>query len=58
MPKAQHSFNHKKLSDQLFKRLQRHFDNDEVINDSLVIGIFGEWGSGKSNQLHLIHESF
>lgn len=58
MPKALESFNHKKLSNQLVKRLQRHFDHDDVLSDSLVIGIFGEWGSGKSNQLHLIHESF
>jgi len=58
MPKAQNAFNHQNLSAQLVKRIQRHLDDNDDLMDSLVIGIFGEWGSGKSNQLHLIREAF
>ncbi|MCE1182982.1 MAG: SUMF1/EgtB/PvdO family nonheme iron enzyme, partial [Rhodocyclales bacterium] len=37
--------------------MKNHFVKKEA-SESLVIGIFGEWGSGKSNLLQLVHEAF
>lgn len=57
MAKGQHAFGHGLLAHQLAGRLKKHFA-DEGASESLVIGIFGEWGSGKSNLLQLVHEAF
>ena len=58
MSKGHRSFGHQELAEQLSKRLQHHFAADSPADASLVIGIFGEWGSGKSNLLHLVDDSF
>ncbi len=57
MPKGQAYFGHQVLAEQLVQRLQTHFVDSEA-DASLVVGIFGEWGSGKSNLLQLIGEDF
>lgn len=57
MAKGQEAFGHKHLAQQLAARLKNHF-SDKDASASLVIGIFGEWGSGKSNLLQLVHEAF
>ncbi len=57
MAKGQEAFGHKHLAQQLAARLKNHF-SDKDASASLVIGIFGEWGSGKSNLLQLVHETF
>lgn len=57
MAKGQSAFGHGQLAQQLAARLRRHFSDDKA-DASLVIGIFGEWGSGKSNLLQLVHEAF
>lgn len=51
------SFGHPVLAAQLGKRLRKHYSVAATSGESsLVIGIFGEWGSGKSNLLHLVQE--
>lgn len=57
MAKGQQAFGHGLLAQQLAGRLKNHFVKKEA-SESLVIGIFGEWGSGKSNLLQLVHEAF
>ncbi len=57
MAKGQQAFGHGLLAQQLAGRLKNHFVKEEA-SESLVIGIFGEWGSGKSNLLQLVHEAF
>lgn len=57
MAKGQSAFGHGQLAQQLAARLRRHFSDDKA-DASLVIGLFGEWGSGKSNLLQLVHEAF
>jgi formylglycine-generating enzyme required for sulfatase activity len=57
MAKGQSAFGHGQLAQQLAIRLRQHF-SDEKADASLVIGIFGEWGSGKSNLLQLVHDQF
>lgn len=59
MKKARQSFGHQLLAEQLTQRIQHHFaGNTNATDKSLTIGIFGEWGSGKSNLLHLIDETY
>ncbi|MES9903716.1 MAG: SUMF1/EgtB/PvdO family nonheme iron enzyme [Sedimenticola sp.] len=58
MAKGQEFFGHRAQAAQLAVRLHRHFALDSPADASLVIGVFGEWGSGKSNLLQLVHESF
>ena len=58
MAKGQCYFGHKELAAQLVNRLQRHFVKESNVDTLLVIGIFGEWGCGKSNLLHLVDEGF
>ena len=51
----QSNFGHDKLSKLLVERLNKQFENPKPsIEPSLVIGLFGEWGSGKSHLLNLI----
>lgn len=57
MAKGQVAFGHKHLAQQLAVRLKNHF-SDKDASASLVIGIFGEWGSGKSNLLQLVRDEF
>lgn len=57
MAKGQSAFGHGQLAQQLAIRLRHHFSDDKA-DASLVIGIFGEWGSGKSNLLQLVHDQF
>lgn len=57
MAKGQQAFGHGLLAQQLAGRLKKHFA-DEGASTSLAIGVFGEWGSGKSNLLQLVHEAF
>jgi formylglycine-generating enzyme required for sulfatase activity len=57
MPKGQGFFGHQTLAEQLARRLRTHFADGKA-DASLAIGIFGEWGSGKSNLLQLIGEDF
>lgn len=58
MAQGQHFFGHPALAAQLAGRLRRHFAADSSADASLVIGIFGEWGCGKSNLLQLVRDSF
>lgn len=59
MKHARPGFGHQLLAEQLTHRIQHHFKgNTNSTDKSLTIGIFGEWGSGKSNLLHLIEETF
>ncbi|MEE9303141.1 MAG: P-loop NTPase fold protein, partial [Thiotrichaceae bacterium] len=59
MAKGQGTFGHQQLAEQFTKRIKTHFNPKKSISDSsLVIGVFGEWGSGKSNILELIKTEF
>ena len=40
----------------LWKRIGTALDNKTSGDDPLVVGVFGEWGAGKSKLLELIHE--
>jgi hypothetical protein len=40
-------FGHPVLAEQLAKRVRKHFTINRVHSESsLVVGVFGEWGSG------------
>ena len=48
-------------ADALWDRVRRALDKDKVSgkplgDDPLVVGLFGEWGAGKSHLLKLIYE--
>lgn len=59
MGKARGSFGHQQLADQFTQRIKTHFAQAEHSGESsLVIGVFGEWGSGKSNLLDLVSANF
>lgn len=58
MAEGRQFFGHPALAGQIAKRLQRHFAQGSKVGASLVVGVFGEWGSGKSNLLQLIHDDF
>lgn len=58
MTKPGKHFGHDRLADKLSERIKRHFQSQDEQGESLVIGIFGEWGSGKSNLLKLIEARF
>ena len=59
MAKGQGTFGHKELAEQFTKRIKKHFRRNKISGESsLVIGVFGEWGSGKSNLLELIKAEF
>lgn len=51
-------FGHKPLAGQIAHRLRQHFTQGSKVGASLVVGVFGEWGSGKSNLLQLVHDDF
>jgi formylglycine-generating enzyme required for sulfatase activity len=51
-------FGHKPLAGQIAHRLRQHFTQGSKVGASLVVGVFGEWGSGKSNLLQLMHDDF
>ena len=56
------AFGHAQLARAVVKRIQRHFRTDatrrSVVEQSLVVGVFGEWGSGKSSLLHAVKQDF
>ena len=53
------SFGHDALCAQLVNRLNAQFKEPKRnIEPSLVIGLFGEWGSGKSHLLNLIEKHY
>jgi len=54
---AQREFGHQDFALQLAKRIENHFSKQQS-DASLVVGVFGEWGSGKSNLLQLVAEQF
>lgn len=58
MAEGRQFFGHPALAGQIAKRLQRHFEQGSKVGASLVVGVFGEWGSGKSNLLQLVHDDF
>ncbi len=60
MGKGRHYFGHGELAKLLSKRLNSHFfpETAPPQDSSLVVGIFGEWGSGKSNLLRCIEDEF
>lgn len=43
--------------DQAVARIRRHFESADA-RDALVIGVFGEWGSGKSTMIEAIGTEF
>lgn len=43
-------------ADTLWQRIVRALDKDDLGDDPLVIGLFGEWGAGKSYLLNLIEK--
>ena len=43
-------------ADTLWARIVRALDKDDLGDDPLVIGLFGEWGAGKSYLLNLIEK--
>ena len=51
-------FGHKPLAGQIAHRLRQHFTQGSKVGASLVVGVFGEWGSGKSNLVQLVHDDF
>ncbi len=52
-------FGRTELRNSLVKRITRQFTTtkDDPVEQSLVIGVFGEWGSGKSYLLDGIKEA-
>ena len=56
------AFGHAQLARAVVKRIQRHFRTDatrrSAVEQSLVVGVFGEWGSGKSSLLHAVKQDF
>ncbi|AQR66264.1 hypothetical protein BXU06_15330 [Aquaspirillum sp. LM1] len=56
------AFGHAQLAKAVVKRIQRHFRTDatrrSAVEQSLVVGVFGEWGSGKSSLLHAVKQDF
>lgn len=55
----QPSFGHDRLCKHLVKRINQQFDEPKrTIEPSLVIGLFGEWGSGKSHLLNLVDKHY
>ena len=56
------AFGHAQLARAVVKRIQRHFHTDatrrSAVEQSLVVGVFGEWGSGKSSLLHAVKQDF
>ena len=53
------SFGHERLCRHLAERIDRQFEKPRRnIEPSLVIGLFGEWGSGKSHLLGLLEEEY
>lgn len=56
------AFGHAQLARAVVKRIQRHFHTDatrrSAVEQSLVVGVFGEWGSGKSSLLHAVQQDF
>jgi formylglycine-generating enzyme required for sulfatase activity len=58
MAQGRKFFGHQPLAAQIAHRLQRHFTHGSAAGASLVVGVFGEWGSGKSNLLQLVHDAF
>ncbi|MBU0654488.1 MAG: SUMF1/EgtB/PvdO family nonheme iron enzyme [Gammaproteobacteria bacterium] len=58
MAEGRQFFGHPALAGQIAHRLQRHFTQGSKAGASLVVGVFGEWGSGKSNLLQLVHDVF
>ena len=40
----------------LWERIGQSLNNKTLGDDPLVVGVFGEWGAGKSKLLELIHE--
>lgn len=54
---AQREFGHQDFALQLARRIEAHFRKKQS-DASLVVGVFGEWGSGKSNLLQLVAEQF
>lgn len=55
-----HDLGRKRLVDQLARRITRHCrrGTNDAVDKSLVIGIFGEWGSGKSWILKELEKCF
>ena len=43
-------------ADTLWARIQTAIKKDDIGDDPLVIGLFGEWGAGKSHLLKLIQK--
>ena len=56
------AFGHAQLAKAVVNRIQRHFRTDatrrSAVEQSLVVGVFGEWGSGKSSLLHAVKQDF
>ena len=61
-PKIPLAFGHAQLAKAVVNRIQRHFRTDatrrSAVEQSLVVGVFGEWGSGKSSLLHAVKQDF
>ena len=57
---AEMSFGRDALRQCLVRRIERQFSkkSDDLVEPSLVIGLFGEWGSGKSFLLRQIERQF
>lgn len=43
-------------ADTLWARIEQSLKSDDLGDDPLVVGLFGEWGAGKSKLLELIHK--
>ena len=63
-PKITLAFGHAQLAKSVTKRIRKHFTPDtqhnhrSPVEQSLVVGVFGEWGSGKSSLLHAVKQDF
>ncbi len=53
-PKASDALGYDVYAQTLWARIARALDKDDLGDDPLVVGLFGEWGAGKSYLLKLI----
>ncbi|PXX79222.1 P-loop NTPase fold protein [Rivihabitans pingtungensis] len=63
-PKITLAFGHAQLAKSVANRIRKHFAPEaqrghrSPVEQSLVVGVFGEWGSGKSSLLHAVKQDF
>lgn len=63
-PKITLAFGHAQLAKSVANRIRKHFTPEaqgghrSPVEQSLVVGVFGEWGSGKSSLLHAVKQDF